>query len=121
MRLQILKSQQISFVCIAGVMTTSLSIVSSQSSLAKLFDKQMLQKLYIMIDRVQDKYEDKNIKLQEQLIAMKEEKKELLENMHEMETQLNVSNEKLARMHEMETQLHDSKEALAKHVLEKEL
>ena len=41
----------------------------------------MLQKLYIMIDRMQEKYEDKreSIKLQEQLIAMKEEKQELLE------------------------------------------
>ena len=66
----------------------------------------MLQKLYTMIYRMQEKYEDKreSVKIQEQLITMKEEKQEILE-----------------RMHEMETQLHISKEALAKHVLEKEV
>ena len=67
-------------------MAASYSDASSQSSLQKFFEKEMLQKLYIMIDRMQEKYEDKNIKLQEQLIAMKEEKQELLENLHEMET-----------------------------------
>ena len=57
-------------------METSLSDASSKSSLQKLFDKEMLQKIYIVIYRVQEKYEDKreSIKLQEQLIAMKEEK-----------------------------------------------
>ena len=45
-----------------------------------------MQKLYIMIDMVQEKYEDKNIKLQEQFISMKEEKQEIFENIHEMET-----------------------------------
>ena len=66
----------------------------------------MLQKLYIMNDMVKEMYEDKreNIKLQEQLIAMKEEKQELLE-----------------KMHEMETQFHDAKEALAMYVHEKEV
>ena len=42
--------------------------------------------------------------IQDNLIAMKEEKQELLENMHEMEIQL-----------------HDSKETLAKYVHENEL
>ena len=104
-------------------MAASLSDVSNPSSLQKLFDKEMLHKLYIMIDRMQEKYEDKweSIKLQEQLIAMKEEKQELLENMHELETRLHVANEALARMHDMETQLHDSKEALAMDVHEKEV
>ena len=61
----------------------------------------MLQKLYIMIDRMQEKYEDKreSIKLQEQLIAMKEDKQELLENIHETKTQIHIANENLARMH----------------------
>ena len=76
-------------------MAVSSSIVSSQSSLAKLFDKEMLQKLYIMNDMVQEMYEDKRerIILQEKLISMKEEKNELLEKMHEMETQLQIANE----------------------------
>ena len=66
----------------------------------------MLHKLYTMIDMMQEKYEDKRerIKLQEQLIAMKEEKQELLE-----------------KMHEMETHLHDAKEALAMYELEKQV
>ena len=40
-----LKSQQRRFVCIAGVMPTSLSNVSNISTLEKLFDKEMLHKL----------------------------------------------------------------------------
>ena len=39
-------------------MAASLSDVSSQSSLTKIFDKDMLQKLYIMNDMVQEMYED---------------------------------------------------------------
>ena len=54
-------------------------------------------------------------------ISVKEEKQELPENMHEMETQLHVANENLERMHEMETQLHVAKELLAMYVLEKEV
>ena len=59
--------------------------------------------------------------LLEYLIAMKEEKQELLEKMHEMETQLHIANENLSRMHEMETQLQDAKETLAKYVHEKQV
>ena len=59
-----------------------------------------------MKDMVQKLYEDvkENTKLQEQLVAMKKEKQELIQNMHEMDIQL-----------------HDAKEALAKHVLEEEV
>ena len=39
---------------------------------------------------------------------MKEEKQELLEKIHEMETQLYIANENLANMHEMETHLHSA-------------
>ena len=104
-------------------MAASLSIIYNQSSLEKLFDKEMLHKLYIMIDMMQEKYEDKreSVKIQELLTSMKEEKQELLENMHEMETRLHIINENLERMHEMETQLHDAKGALAKYVLEKDV
>ena len=40
-------------------MAHSLSIVSTLSSLEKLFDKEMFQNLYIMNDMVQEMYEDK--------------------------------------------------------------
>ena len=104
--ISVLKSQQRSFVCIASVMEASSRTVSSQTSLAKLFDKEMLQKLYIMNNVVQEMCEDKRgiIILQEHLICMKEEKQELLE-----------------KMHEMETQLHDAKKTLAKYVNQKEV
>lgn len=104
-------------------MPASLSDFSSQYYLSKLFDKEMLHKLYIMIDKIQEKYEDKRERkiLQDQLIAMKEGKQELLEEMHNMETWLHIANDNFENMHEMETQLHDAKEALAKHVLEKEI
>ena len=52
---------------------------------------------------------------------MKEKKKELLENMHEMEIYLQIANENLEKMHEVENQLHDAKEALAMYVHEKEV
>ena len=102
-------------------MEASLRDVSISSSLQKLFDKELLQKLYIMIDRMQEKYEDRreSSKIQEKLISMKKEEQEILEKMHEMETQLHIVNENLERMHEMETQLHVAKEALAKNLLEK--
>ena len=45
-------------------------------------------------------------------MAMKEENKEPLEKMHEMETQLHNSNETLAKMHEMEIQIHDARKPL---------
>ena len=72
----VLKSQQIIFVCIAGVMETSLTNVSNLYSLEKIFDKEMLENLYIMIDKMQEKYEDKreSIKLQEHSISMNMEK-----------------------------------------------
>ena len=52
-------------------------------------------------------------------MAMKEENQELLEKMHEMETQLHITNENIARLHEMDSQLHGAKETLAKYVHEK--
>lgn len=104
-------------------MATLSRIVSNLSSLERLFDKEMLQKLYIMRDMVQEFVKDRKEKtiLQEKLMAMKKEKQELLENMHEMETQLHIENETLAKMHEMETKLHIEKETLAKYVHEKEV
>ena len=100
----VLKTQQRRFVCIAGVMAASLCAVSSQSSLARIFDNEMLQNLYIMNDMVQEMYEDKKERniIREKLIKMKEEKQELLENMNEMETQLHLANENLEMMHDME-------------------
>ena len=86
-------------------MAASLCDVSNLSSIKKIFDEELLQNIFIIIDMAQEMFEDKReiIILQEQLIAMKEEKKELLE-----------------KMHEMETQLHDAKEALTMYVHEKE-
>ena len=84
-------------------MAASTSDVSNPSSLARLFYLLMFQELTIMRDMVQDMNEDRkeNTILQEELMAMKEEKQELLE-----------------KMHEMEIQLHDAKETLAKYVHE---
>ena len=67
-------------------MATSLSDVSNQSSLARLFDEDMLQNLFIIRDTMQEMVEDKKerSRLQEQLMVMKEEKQDLLEKMHEM-------------------------------------
>ena len=59
-------------------------------SLTKLFDKDMLKAFVTMRDMVQEMWEDRkeSIFIQEQLMAMKEEKHQLLEKLHEMETQL---------------------------------
>ena len=86
-------------------MAASTSDVSSPSSLERLFDSEMLQELIIMRDMVQEMNEDRkeNTILQEELMAMKEEKQELLENMEEMEIQLHDEKETLARyVHENE-------------------
>ena len=104
----------ISFVFVQGefnyvqvyVMEPSTSDVSNPSSLARLFFEEMLQEIIIMRGRVQEMYEDRKEKtiLQKHLMAMKEEKQELLENINEMEIQL-----------------HDAKETLAKYVHENEV
>ena len=86
-------------------MEASSSISFNQSSLTKIFDKEMLQKLYIMNDMVQEMYEDnrKNIILQEKLISKNEEKQEILENMHELETRIHIAKKTLAKyVHEKE-------------------
>ena len=72
------------------VMETSLSGDSKPSSFARLIDKEMLQDFHIMKDMVKKLYEDvrESTKLQEQLVAIKKEKQELLQKMHEMEIQL---------------------------------
>ena len=57
-------------------MAASTNDVSNPSSLARLFDLEMLQEHSIMRDMVQEMNEDRkeNTILQEELIAMKEEK-----------------------------------------------
>ena len=87
------------------VMAASTSDVSNPSSLARLFDLEMLQYLIIMRDMVQEMNEDRkeNNILQEQLMAMKEEKQELLEKLHEMKIFLYDAKETLTKyMHEHE-------------------
>ena len=78
-------------------MEASSNDVSNPYSLARLFDEELLHKLFIIRYMVQEMFEDKKEKtiLQENLMAMKEEKQYLLEKMHEMETQLHVANETL--------------------------
>ena len=86
-------------------MESSTSDVSNPSSLARLFDEEMLQEFIIMRDMVQEMYEDRKEStiIQETLMAMKEEKQELLENMHEMEILLYDAKETLTKyMHEHE-------------------
>jgi hypothetical protein len=78
---------------------------SHTSSLSKFFDKEMLKEFVTMRDMVQELWEDReeSIALQEQLMAMKEEKDQLLEKLHEMETQLHEAKETLTKyMHEHE-------------------
>jgi hypothetical protein len=78
---------------------------SHTSSLSKFFDKEMLKEFVTMRDMVQELWEDReeSIVLQEQLMAMKEEKDQLLEKLHEMETQLHEAKETLTKyMHEHE-------------------
>jgi hypothetical protein len=78
---------------------------SHTSSLSKFFDKEMLKEFVTMRDMVQELWEDReeSIALQEQLMAMKVEKYQLLEKLHEMETQLHEANETLTKyMHEHE-------------------
>lgn len=87
-------------------MEASTSDLSNPSSLARLFVFEMLQELIIMRDMVQEmnEYRKENTILKEELMAMKKEKQEILE-----------------KMHEMEIQLHDAKETLAKYVHENEV
>jgi hypothetical protein len=78
---------------------------SHTSSKSKFFDKEMFKALLTMKDMVQELWKDReeSIVLQEQLMAMKEEKDQLLEKLHEMETQLHEAKETLTKyMHEHE-------------------
>jgi hypothetical protein len=78
---------------------------SHTSSLSKFFDKEMLKEFVTMRDMVQGLWEDREerIALEEQLMAMKKEKDQLLEKLHEMETQLHEAKETLTKyMHEHE-------------------
>jgi hypothetical protein len=78
---------------------------SHTSSLSKFFDKEMLKELLTMRDVVKEMWEERkeSIALEEQLMAMKEEKDQILEKLHEMETQLHEAKETLTKyMHEHE-------------------
>jgi hypothetical protein len=84
---------------------TSNSNSSHTYSLAKFFDKEMLEEFLTMRDVVQEMWEDRkeSIVLQEKLMSMKEEKHQLLEKFHEMENQLHEAKETLTKyMHEHE-------------------
>jgi hypothetical protein len=78
---------------------------SPTSSNSKLFDKEMFNALLTMKDMVQELWKDReeSIVLQEQLMAMKEEKEQLLEKLQEMEKQLQEAKETLTKyMHDHE-------------------
>ena len=76
---------------------------SHTSSLSKFFDKDMLKEILTVRDVMKEMWEDRkeSIALEEQLMAMKKEKDQLLEKLHEMETQIHEAKETLTKyMHE---------------------
>jgi hypothetical protein len=76
---------------------------SHTSSKSKFFDKEMLKEILTMRDLMKEMCEDRNesIALEEQLLAMKKEKVQLLEKLHEMEIKLHEAKETLTKyMHE---------------------
>jgi hypothetical protein len=78
---------------------------SPTSSKSKFFDKEMFNALLTMKDMVQELWKDRkeSIVLQEQLMAMKEEKDQLLEKLQEMKNQLQEAKETLTNyMHAQE-------------------
>jgi hypothetical protein len=78
---------------------------SHTSSLSKFFDKDMLKEILTMRDEMKEMCEDRKerIALEEQLMAMKKEKDQLLEKLHEMEIQLHEAKETLTNyIHEHE-------------------
>ena len=64
-------------------MTTSTSESSNSSFFTRLFDEDMNQDLFIMMDMLREMYEDgrKSIILQEQLNSMKEENQFLFDKL----------------------------------------
>jgi hypothetical protein len=73
---------------------------SHTSSLSKFFDK---EEILTMRDLMKEMCEDRNVNiaLEEQLMAMKKEKDQLLQRLHEMEIQLHEAKETLTKyMHE---------------------
>ena len=86
-------------------MAEASSINSSHTfSLSSFFDKELLKEILTMRDLMKEMCEDKErIALEEQLMAMKKEKDQILEKLHEMETQLHEAKETLTKyMHEHE-------------------
>ena len=86
-------------------MTTSTSESSNSSFFTRVFDEDMKQDLFIMMDKVREMYEDgrKSSILREQLNSLKEEKQLLSDKLQEMERQLHIANMNLKRMHELES------------------
>ena len=82
-------------------MTTSTSEFSKSSSFTRLFNEDMKEYLFIMMDMVIEM----STELREQLNSMKEEKQLLSEKLQEMDSQLHNANMNLEKMHELETHL----------------
>ena len=75
------------------------SEVSKSSSFKIFFDEDMKQDFYILKDRVQILFEDRkeSTRLCDKLVAMKQEKEEIIQIMHEMEMQLHQAQEALTK------------------------
>ena len=86
-------------------MTTSISESSNSSFITRLYDGDLNQDLFIMMDKVREMYEDgrKSNILREKLNSMKEEKQLLSDKLQEMQRQLHIAIMNLIRMHELET------------------
>ena len=104
-------------------MTTSTSESSNSSFFTRVFDEDKKQDLFTMMDMVREMYEDgrKSSILRENLNSIEEEKQLLSDKLQEMERKLLIANMNLKRMHELETQLFISQEALVKYQLEEEV
>lgn len=84
----------------------SISFASEVSSFTRFFDEDMKREFLILKDMVQILFEDRreSTELCEKLLAMKQEKEEILQ-----------------RLHDMDLQLHQAQEALIKNMREKEV
>jgi len=82
-------------------MTTSTSVSSSFSFITRIFNGDLKQDLFIIMDKVREMYEDgrKSSILREQMNSVEEEKQVLSARLQEMERQLKIANMNLKRMY----------------------
>jgi len=83
----------------------SISFASEVFSFIRFFDEDMKREFLILKDMVQILFEDRreSTELREKLLAMKQEKEEILQRLHDMELQFHQAQEALTKnMHEKE-------------------